>query len=126
MLAIIRALILALFSFEVAFCFRLQSRHTYSLKDSHEVPVAWSRVGSAHPGILITLQIGLKQSRFDELEKQLHEGWSTCFLALVSAGAEPASKRFSKSFSCCFLDGFLEDGYNLVTIGCFANRPSLE
>jgi len=68
MLAIIRALILALLSFDVAFCFRLHSRHTYLPKDSHKVPVAWSRVGSAHPGILITLQIGLKQSRFNELE----------------------------------------------------------
>jgi len=84
MRAITCALILALLSFDVAFCFRLHSRHTNLLKDSHEVPVAWSRVGSAHPGILITLQIGLKQSRFDELEKQLHEGWSKCLFPCIS------------------------------------------
>jgi len=69
-----RALLLALLSFDVAFSFRLHSRHTYLLKDSHEVPTAWSRVGSAHPEFLITLQTGLKQSRFDELKKQLYKG----------------------------------------------------
>lgn len=66
--------ILALLFFDVAFCFRRHSRHTYLLKDSHVVPMAWSRVGPAHPGILVVLQIGLKQSRFDELEEKLFEG----------------------------------------------------
>jgi hypothetical protein len=78
MLAMIYALILALFSFDVAFCFLRHIRHTYLLKDSHEVPMAWSRVAPAHPGILVILQIGLKQSRFDELENKLFEDWSKC------------------------------------------------
>lgn len=55
----------------------LQTRHTYALKDSHNVPISWSQKGFADPTQLITLQIGLRQSRFDELEKKLYEGRST-------------------------------------------------
>jgi len=84
MLATIRALTLALLSFDVAFSFHLHNRHTYLLKESHEIPMAWSRVGPAHPGISIILQIGLKQSRFDELEKQLYESWSQCLVLCIS------------------------------------------
>lgn len=55
----------------------LQTRYTYALKDLHKVPISWSQKGSANPAQLITLQIGLKQSRFDELERQLYEGQLT-------------------------------------------------
>lgn len=48
-------------------------KSTYVVKDTHHVPSRWSRVGQAHPDHMINLQIGLKQSRFDELEKHLYE-----------------------------------------------------
>ena len=53
----------------------LHSRSSpYTIKDSHTVPPGWSNIGSAPPGHLIRLQIGLKQSRFSELERHLYEG----------------------------------------------------
>ena len=54
----------------------LTGRNTYSVKDSHHVPQQWTRVGPASAEHIINLNIGLKQSQFDELEKQLYEGMS--------------------------------------------------
>lgn len=54
----------------------LQTHSTYALKDSHRVPLSWLQKGSASPTQLVTLQIGLKQGRFDELERQLYQGRS--------------------------------------------------
>ncbi len=82
MLAFIHGLLLALLFFDIVFSSHLHSRHTNLLKDSHEVPMVSSRVGSAHLDFLVTLRIGLKQSQFDELEEQLYEGWSTSLLNL--------------------------------------------
>lgn len=67
------SLLLAVFS-ETAFSSPLHSRHSYAVKDSHNVPRTWSRVGPAPSAHRITLQIGLKQSQFDELERQLYQG----------------------------------------------------
>ena len=52
----------------------LIGRNTYSIKDSHHVPQQWARVGPAPAEHIINLNIGLKQSQFDKLEKQLYEG----------------------------------------------------
>ena len=52
----------------------VQSRYVYSVKDSHNVPARWARVGPAPADHSINLSIGLKQARFNELEKQLYEG----------------------------------------------------
>ncbi|KAI0459075.1 tripeptidyl-peptidase 1 precursor [Xylaria acuta] len=49
------------------------ARSGYSLKDSHNVPRDWTKVARAPAGHVMHLQIGLKQSNFDELEKQLYE-----------------------------------------------------
>ena len=62
----------------------LQSRHSYAAKDSHNVPKQWSRLGSAPTSHWINLKIGLKQSRFDELEKQLYEGKRCCRSSLLN------------------------------------------
>ncbi len=59
----IRALLIALL---LCFAVALSSRHAYFLKDSHEVAIAWSREGSAHQELLLTLQIEPKQSQLDE------------------------------------------------------------
>lgn len=52
----------------------LQNEHAYALKDAHPVPKAYSRVGPAPAGQILNVEIGLKQARFDELERQLYDG----------------------------------------------------
>jgi len=54
---------------------------------------------SCHPGILVVLQIGLKQSRFDELEKQLHEGWSKCLFPWTGSAESHGVDRTQLSYS---------------------------
>lgn len=46
----------------------------YALKDAHPVPRLWTAVGDAPGGHVLKLEIALKQSRFDELDRQLMEG----------------------------------------------------
>ena len=62
----------------------LTGRNTYSIKDFHHVPHQWTRVGPAPAEHIINLNIGLKQSHFDELEKQLYEGMSALHLLVSS------------------------------------------
>ena len=45
----------------------------YLVKESHPVPEDFTRESDASPGHLIRLQLGLKQSQFEELERQLYE-----------------------------------------------------
>jgi tripeptidyl-peptidase I len=52
----------------------LSVRSAYAVKDSHHVPRQWSNVGAAPADHIINLQIGLKQSQFNELERHLYEG----------------------------------------------------
>lgn len=59
---------------DVALSSPLHNRYSYAIKDSHHVPKGWARVGPAPAEHWINLNIGLKQDRFDELEKQLYEG----------------------------------------------------
>ncbi|KAL8778677.1 MAG: hypothetical protein Q9203_001869 [Teloschistes exilis] len=49
------------------------SRSSYAVKDSHHVPRKWSRVSGAPSDHVVKLEIALKQSQFDELERQLYE-----------------------------------------------------
>jgi tripeptidyl-peptidase I len=44
------------------------------VKDFHSPPTKWHKIGPAPAEHVINLQIGLKQSRFDELERKLFEG----------------------------------------------------
>jgi hypothetical protein len=46
----------------------------YQLKEFHPVPRGWTQLGRAPRSHSIQLEIGLKQSQFDELEKSLYEG----------------------------------------------------
>ena len=55
----------------------IRARSTYEVKETHNVPSKWSRVGPAPGDHLINLSIGLKQSQFDELERHLYEGTSS-------------------------------------------------
>lgn len=59
----------------------VRSRSLYSVKDTHRVPDNWLCVGRASKDYKIRLRIGLKQHRFDELERQLYEG---VFIGLYS------------------------------------------
>ncbi len=53
---------------------RSRGRSPYAIKEAHHVPRGWSQVGDAPAWHMIRLQIGLKQSQFSELERQLFEG----------------------------------------------------
>ena len=57
-------------------CTSGRSRSSYAVRDSHHVPKGWTRVGQAPGEHMISLEIGLKQSQFDELEGHLFEGKS--------------------------------------------------
>jgi tripeptidyl-peptidase-1 len=52
----------------------IQARSPYAVKETHFVPKEWTRLERAHGGKTIQLQIGLKQGKFDELDRHLHEG----------------------------------------------------
>jgi hypothetical protein len=58
----------------------------YALKSTHHVPRKWSRIGSAPPGHIITLQIGLRQGRSDEILRHLNQGTATLFTPLSTHG----------------------------------------
>ena len=50
------------------------SSYRYAVKDSHPVPSRWTRMGPAPGTALLKMDISLKQSQFDELERHLYEG----------------------------------------------------
>ena len=52
----------------------IKARSEYALKERHHVPRLFSRVQRAPLNHVIDLKIALKQSNFDELERQLYEG----------------------------------------------------
>jgi tripeptidyl-peptidase-1 len=68
------ALIVLLAVVEAAIGSPVRVRSPYAVKDTHNVPRKWSRIGPAPSDHVIHLQIGLKQSQFDELERHLYEG----------------------------------------------------
>ena len=55
----------------------LRVRSPYAVKETHAVPPKWKIVGDAPANHVVNLQIGLKQSQFDELERHLYEGNSS-------------------------------------------------
>ena len=58
----------------LAFCDALAIRSPYVVKETHFVPKEWQKQDRAHGGETISLQIGLKQGKFEELDRHLHEG----------------------------------------------------
>lgn len=64
----------ALFAAQLTFASPVRSRTPYQVKDVHNVPRGWRRVRRAPADHVIDLQIGVKQSNFAELEKNLYEG----------------------------------------------------
>lgn len=51
----------------------LEGRTDYSLFSSHHAPKEWQKLSKADPSHMIGLRIGLKQNKFDELERHLYE-----------------------------------------------------
>ena len=66
------------------------SRTAYAVKDTHKVPSKWKKVGPAPGHKLLHLQIGLKQSQFDELERHLYEGMPGSFSSPDCAQGAPS------------------------------------
>ena len=46
----------------------------YAVKDEHNVPSQWARIGPASSKKMLNLHIDLKQNQFEELERHLYEG----------------------------------------------------
>ena len=63
---------------QIAFATPLGARSAYSVKETHDVPSKWTALGRAPANHKLHVKIGLKQERFDELERHLYEG-SSCF-----------------------------------------------
>ena len=73
----------------------------YQLKEFHPIPRGWSQLGRAPRSHSIHLEIGLKQSRFDELEKNLYEGTRVEVNTSFSTLPPPLHVLFSVFF-CIF------------------------
>jgi tripeptidyl-peptidase-1 len=54
------------------------ARTAYSIKEIHNVPRKWTAIDRAPAHHMLHMQIGLKQSNFDELERHLYEGMDSC------------------------------------------------
>ena len=57
-----------------AFGSPLRVRSPYAVKSSHSLPSQWRKIGPASSEHVMTLQIGLKQGQFHQLERHLYEG----------------------------------------------------
>ena len=83
-------------------------RTRYTLKECHPVPDGWTSVRRPPPNHEIQLQIGLRQSRFHELEQHLNEGklvalWTCDFikrslvdLPFVNPVSNPSHTRYGQ------------------------------
>ena len=52
----------------------LHKRFDYAIKETHNPPRKWTRVGPAPADAVLNLHIGLKMGKWDELERRLYEG----------------------------------------------------
>lgn len=57
------------FAAQVVFGSPIQKRAGYAVKETYYVPQKWSDVGKAADDFMIHLNIGLKQSNFDEPDR---------------------------------------------------------
>jgi tripeptidyl-peptidase-1 len=71
---ILASVLLTVVAAREAFASPIQSRSPYLVKETHPSPRGWTKLDRAHGGKTIQLQIGLKQGRFDELDRHLREG----------------------------------------------------
>ncbi len=52
----------------------IKSRTAYAVRETHRAPRKWTKLGRAPAEKMLNLQIGVKQSQFEELERHLYEG----------------------------------------------------
>lgn len=52
----------------------IKARTAYAVRETHNVPRRWTKASRAEPKQMLSLQIGVKQSNFAELERHLYEG----------------------------------------------------
>ena len=67
-------LLLGLLVVDVVLSSPVRNLSGYVVKEEHAIPDGWLSTGPAPPQHTIRLQIGLKSSGFDELERHLYEG----------------------------------------------------
>lgn len=65
--------LLAAIAAQEALATPISARSPYVVKETHFAPKEWSKLDRAHGRKTIQLQIGLKQGRFEELDRHLHE-----------------------------------------------------
>lgn len=66
---------------------------SYQLKEHHNAPRAWTRIGAAPPEHVLSVRIGLTQGRFSELERNLYEGMILANIKLYIIGLHPCNLR---------------------------------
>lgn len=71
---ILASVLLTAIAAHEAFASPIHARSPYVVKETHPSPRGWTRLDRAQGGKTIQLQIGLKQGRFDELDRHLREG----------------------------------------------------
>ena len=71
---ILASVLLTAIAAREAFASPVHARSPYVVKETHPSPRGWTRLGRAQGSKTIQLQIGLKQGRFDELDRHLREG----------------------------------------------------
>lgn len=74
-----------------------QFSKTYALKSTHHVPRKWDRIASAPLDHMITLQIGLRQGKADEILQNLKEG--TKFLSTRAVEHTVGGELWSRSIN---------------------------
>jgi tripeptidyl-peptidase-1 len=57
----------------LAFANPLHKRFNYQIKETHNPPRQWTRIGPAPANAVLSLHIGLKMGNWEELERNLHE-----------------------------------------------------
>ena len=64
----------------------IRARSPYAVKETHFAPRKWTPIDRAPADHMLHLQIGVKQDRFDELEKHLYEGKCSTLMKYGSDG----------------------------------------
>jgi hypothetical protein len=67
----------------LALCTATPLNRRYVVKETHQPPPEFTLESDAPQEHLIRLQVGLKQNRFDELERHLYEGILECLYTAV-------------------------------------------
>lgn len=68
------SLVTALAATQVVVGSPVKARTLYAVKETHNVPRKWTKIGIPAPDHSINLKIGLKNKKFHELERHLYEG----------------------------------------------------